>query len=226
MDIARIGFVGCGTHSTSNLYPMLKYARCSLEAVCDLDGELAARNARIFGGKQSFTDALTMMDNAQDLVMKIISTETNPELQRQAIHVLGIIDGSEHLAELYKELADRESRKAVLEAMSMADDSEGLLTVLQSEQDEELRTTAIHSLAIVGDERAAENLSTLYANGSSEEKSAVIESMLIMGDAEVLLGLLKQETDPEMKRKMLQILTLMDSEESDEYLFELLENKG
>ena len=50
--------------------------------------------------------------------------------------------------------------------------------------------------------------------------------MMIMEDTEGLLSLLKQETDPELKREMLQMLTLMDSEESDQYLFEMLEKNG
>jgi len=40
------------------------------------------------------------------------------------------------------------------------------------------------------------------------------------------LSLLKQENDPDLKREMLQILNTMDSEESDEYLFEMLEKNG
>ena len=49
--------------------------------------------------------------------------------------------------------------------------------------------------------------------------------MLMMDSPEALISLLKMETDPERKREMLQILTMMDSEASDEYLFELLEKK-
>jgi len=62
MDDLRIGFVGCGTHATNNLYPMLKYARCRLQAVCDLDRELAERNMHIFGGREAYTDAGAMLD--------------------------------------------------------------------------------------------------------------------------------------------------------------------
>ncbi len=69
---ARIGFVGCGTHATNNLYPMLRYARCTLEAVCDLDGNLAARNARIFGAPRHYTDAGKMLkDGGLDGVMVV-----------------------------------------------------------------------------------------------------------------------------------------------------------
>lgn len=48
---------------------------------------------------------------------------------------------------------------------------------------------------------------------------------MMLDDTEALLGLMKQEKDPEMKREMLQMLAVMGSEEVDEELFELLESE-
>lgn len=61
MKYAKIGFVGCGSHSTNNIYPALKYANCRLDAVCDLDQALAERNARIFGAASCYTDVDKML---------------------------------------------------------------------------------------------------------------------------------------------------------------------
>ena len=176
--------------------------------------------------KSAILEALVMMDEAADLAMKILRTETNPGLQRQAIQVLGIMDATEQLGELYASMTDRDSRMAILQAMAISDNSDGLYKILQTEQDAELRSAAIQGLAINGEEKAADYLVAMYPEASREEKTAVIQSMMIMEDTEGLLSLLKQETDPELKREMLQMLTLMDSEESDQYLFEMLEKNG
>jgi len=176
--------------------------------------------------KSAILEALVMMDDATGLALKILRTESNPELQRQAIQVLGIMDANEELGELYSSMTDRDSRLAILEAMSISDDSDGLYKILQVEQDAELRAAAIQGLAINGEEKAGDYLVAMYPGASREEKTAVIESMMIMDDTQGLLSLLKQESDPELKREMLQMLTIMDSEESDQYLFEMLEKKG
>lgn len=176
--------------------------------------------------KNTILQALTMMDGAKDLVLKIIRTETDPALQRQAIQTLGVLDGSEELEALYSSLSDSDARRTVLEAMAIADDSAGLVRVLQSEQDEEMRLAAINYLAVADGEAAGQYLASLYSSGSREEKSAIIQAMMIMDDTEGLIELLKQENDPELKREMLQMLTLMDSEESNQYLFEMLEKDG
>jgi len=176
--------------------------------------------------KKSILESLVMMDDAEDLAMKIVRTESNTELRRDAIHVLGVMEATEAMAELYANIGEKELRKQVLESMMVADDIEGLQKVLQTEKDEELRAQAIQMLAVSDDDGAAEYLVELYPRASHTEKQAVIQSMMIMENAEGLMELMKTETDPELKREMLQMLTIMDSEESDQYLFEMLEKKG
>lgn len=100
------------------------------------------------------------------------------------------------LKDIYKESNSIEVRKAVIEAY------------------------------IIGDEAGAQYLISLYPRGSHADKQTVIQSMMIMDNTQGLIELLKTETDPELKREILQMLTIMGSEESDEYLFQLLENKG
>ena len=76
MDHARIAFVGCGTHSTNNLYPMLKYARARLVAVCDLDRNLAERNARLFGGESVHTDVDQMLAQAKPDALMVVGPDS------------------------------------------------------------------------------------------------------------------------------------------------------
>lgn len=123
----------------------------------------------------------------------------NTGLQVDAIHMLGISSteaSADLLKDIYKESNSIEVRKAVIEAY------------------------------IIGDEAGAQYLISLYPRGSHADKQTVIQSMMIMDNTQGLIELLKTETDPELKREILQMLTIMGSEESDEYLFQLLENKG
>ena len=183
-------------------------------------------NATTIEEKKVILESLVMMDDAQDLALKIVSTETDDELQRDAIHILGVMEATEELGALYANVDQVELRKLILESMMIADDINGLQKVLQSETDEELRAQAIQMLAVSDDEDAAEYLVGIYPSASNTEKQAVIQSMMIMDNAEGLISLMKTETDAKLKREMLQMLTIMDSDASNEYLFEMLENKG
>ena len=159
-------------------------------------------------------------------LIRFLKTEKDPQLQREIIYALGAMQATNELDHLYESLTDKESRVAVLESLAMADDTEALIKILRSEKDADLRAAAIHSLSVNGDSVGAEYLKSLYPNGTFTEKSAIIESMMVMDDAQGLIELLKQETDPKLRREMVQMLTVMDTDESTEYLFEMLENKG
>ncbi|MCX5658302.1 MAG: Gfo/Idh/MocA family oxidoreductase [Planctomycetota bacterium] len=86
MNEVSIGFVGCGSHATNNLYPMLRYARCRLQAVCDLQPELAERNARIFGAKAHYTDVDRMLGSERlDAVMVVGPSELHHRVGLKAL---------------------------------------------------------------------------------------------------------------------------------------------
>ncbi len=83
---ARLGFVGCGSHATNNLYPMLAYARATLAAVCDRAPGLAERNARIYGAERAFTDVDTMLAETDlDGVLVVGPPELHLEAGRKAL---------------------------------------------------------------------------------------------------------------------------------------------
>ena len=114
---------------------------------------------------------------------------------------------------------------AILEALSISDDSDHLIQILEVEKDPQLRKVAVQMLAINGSPEAAQYLVDMYGESSREDKSEIIHSMVILEDTDALLALMKQEDDPGLKREMLQMLTVMGSEDVDEALFELLENE-
>lgn len=178
--------------------------------------------------KRAVIEAYIIGDESEamtDTLVDMLKTEKNPELQTEIIHALGVMDATEVMASLYTSLEGTELRKAVLESMMIADDTSGLIEVLESEKDAELRAVAMEMLAVNGDRASAEYLVGLYPGGTQKEKTAIIQSMMIMDNAKGLIDLMKTETDPELKREILQNLVAIDSEESDEYLFKMLESK-
>lgn len=183
-------------------------------------------NATTIEEKKVILESLVMMDDAQDVALKIVRTESEVELQRDAIHMLGVMEATEELSGLYASVKQVELRKSILESMMIADDINGLKKVLQSETNKELRAQAIQMLAVSDDEDAGEYLAGIYPDASHSEKQAIIQSMMIMENVQGLISLMKSESDPKLKREMLQMLSIMDSEESEQYLFEMLENKG
>lgn len=77
----RVGFIGCGRHTTKMLYPRLRMARMQLAAVCDLDEAKAQRNARWFGAEHIYTEHRRMLeDPSLEAVLICTGTGTHTPL--------------------------------------------------------------------------------------------------------------------------------------------------
>ena len=183
------------------------------------------KSAESVDEKITVLESMIMMDDAGEMALQILESESDPRLQKHAIHILGVMDATEELGDLYSSMEDRGVRMAILEAMSISDDSDGLVAILESETDPELRATAVQMLAVNGSPEAAEYLVEMYPGASRDEKSDIIHSMVILEDSDALLSLMKQEEDPELKREMLQMLVVMGTDDIDDELFEMLENE-
>jgi myo-inositol 2-dehydrogenase/D-chiro-inositol 1-dehydrogenase len=64
-NLVKIAAVGCGGHSTRRMFPCFSRLPVRLVGVCDLNQELAERNARRFGGEKVFTDVAKMLDETK-----------------------------------------------------------------------------------------------------------------------------------------------------------------
>lgn len=183
------------------------------------------RAAESVDEKISVIEAMVMMDDAEEMALRILKTETDPRLQTHAIHILGVMEATDELGELYDASGDRAVRAAILEALSIAEDSDNLVRIIEKETDPGLRSDAIQALAINGSDEASQYLQQMYPEAPYEEKAAIIHSMLILEDTDALLALMKKEEDSRLKREMLQILVMMGSDDIDDELFDMLENE-
>ena len=61
----RAGFIGCGSHSFRNLYPVLQFAPVNLVATCDLDLERAEAFARKFGARAWYGNHQAMIEKEE-----------------------------------------------------------------------------------------------------------------------------------------------------------------
>lgn len=85
--ILKVGFVGCGHHSTSNLYPSLRYAPVELVAVCAQHRENAERVGRQFGAQRFYDNYHEMFgQEGLDAVFICVSPELHAEITIDAIN--------------------------------------------------------------------------------------------------------------------------------------------
>ena len=86
MDKLRIGFIGCGRHSGSRLYPGLRGAGLELVAVCDRDEEKAQARAAQYNVKHVYTDHEAMCrEHKLDAVLVVTGPRGHYELTKSLL---------------------------------------------------------------------------------------------------------------------------------------------
>ncbi len=173
--------------------------------------------------KQAVMHGLMLAGDAA-AVLEILGQETDPELRRAAIHQLGLMDATEALSGLYRSETSQEVKQQLLHSMFLAGEAEMLIEIVRTERDPELRRTAVHSLGLTDSEEAATVLAGIYSETEDTEiRQAIIQALFVGDHAAELVAIARAETDPELKRAVVEQLSVMGSEEALEFMMELLD---
>jgi hypothetical protein len=99
-----------------------------------------------------------------------------------------------------------------------------LVEVARGEKDPELRRTAIRNLGLLGGGESSKALQEIYAKETDRSlKEEVLNAYFLQGNAHALIAIARTESDPGLKKKAVEKLSIMGSKEGNDYLMELLQ---
>jgi len=151
--------------------------------------------------------------------------ETNPELVKTAIHTLGAMSAGQDLLTMYRATNNAQTKADIINSLIPAGHNgvAPLTEIAQFEQDPELRRKAIRNLGIAGGMSVAPALVATYQkNTDVETKRAAAQALFLANDAQDLVTLARAEKDVEMKKYLVQQLSLMHDQEATKYMLEIL----
>ena len=164
-----------------------------------------------------------MVAGDRERLFTVAKGETDPALRSEAVRQLGVMHAGSELSQLYQSESSVEVKKSILQAMFVGGESDKLIELAKSERDPELRKTAIHNLGLMKRPGTTEALTSIYASDTSPEgKKAVINALFLQQNATALVALARAERNTELKKEIVQKLSLMKSKEATDYLLELL----
>jgi HEAT repeat protein len=166
-----------------------------------------------------------LVAEAEAEVLAIARGDKDPQLRRRAIQQLGAMDAQKQLRELYGTEREPGVRRQILQALGVAGDVEALAQAARTDADPALRRAAIQGLGVAGGPKAGPVLEQIYAASTDgATRHAVIEALFVGDEAAALIRLFRSEKNPELKRDIVQKLSLMDSPEASELLLKMLED--
>jgi hypothetical protein len=148
----------------------------------------------------------------------------NPDLQMRALRYLGVMNqpGTDQiLQDAYRSSSDEAVKRAIIRSFMLSGNRARLTAIAgDANSSPALRGEAVKQLGAM---RAGDELQRLYARESAPEvKKRIIQGLFVGQDAVRLVELAKAEKDLELKKAIVQKLSLMKSKEATDYLVELL----
>jgi HEAT repeat protein len=175
-----------------------------------------------FEARAAVIEAYLISDAADELLV-IAKSDPDARIRTKAIEALGAMDALPVLRQLWSTEKDPAVRAKLLEAFGIAGDVETLAKVARESSDPQLRKKAIEGLAVSDNKAAGPILGQLYKEfSSSEDKRRVVEAFMVQGDAKTLIELFRTEKDPNMKKIIVQQLSVMDDPEATQLILDLL----
>jgi hypothetical protein len=163
-----------------------------------------------------------MISGNKARVLEAARSEKNSELRDEAVRLLGVMGARAELSSMYATATSRKTKEEIINALFIAGDHARLTELGTNEKDMELRADAIRKLGLMG-HKSAPALLNFYATGNAEVKEAVIDGLFVMGNAKALIELARKETSRELKREILQKLSVMNNDDAVAYMLQILE---
>ena len=159
---------------------------------------------------------------SSDALLNMAKSEKDQDLRAAAIRQLGIMHGDNQLSQLYKTETFPDNKREIIQALFVAGAADRLLEIVRTEKDPKLRGEALRSLALTRS-ASAETLRGLYGSETDPGiKRQIINGLMARGDAGLMVDIARKETDPAVKRQIVQQLSVMHSKEAEDYMMELL----
>src|SRR5438128_9338168 len=156
-----------------------------------------------------------MISGDRARLLALAKGEADPELRAEAVMQLGVMGAREELSQLYASESSIDVRKRIIQAMFIGGNSEKLAEIARNEPVLDLKLAAIRKLGLLGGDRSAQFLVSLYGSDSRPEiRKSVINSLFIQGNAHALVDLARREKDIDLKKSIVSRLSLMKSKEA------------
>lgn len=164
-----------------------------------------------------------MVSGDHTRLLAVATGEKDPDLRIDAVHQLGVMGAQNELWDLYQKESSLEVKKAILQGMFVGGGAERLGELAKSEKNPELRREAVRDLGLIGESRSGELLVSIYQNDKDTSiRREVLQALFIQGNAKAIIQIARKETDPDLKKRAVRNLSLMDSKEATDFMMELL----
>jgi HEAT repeat protein len=156
---------------------------------------------------------------AYELIASMAKDDSNPNLQEQAIRMLGISGADPAIAllkDVYRASNNESAKSMVLNSYMIANHSAELLELAKLENNPNLKEQAIHLIGVMSE---SDVLLKMYRDADFKNfRKEILHGIAIGGDAEALYEIIKSERNENLLVEAVEKMGINGGEKASEYL--------
>ena len=163
-----------------------------------------------------------IMSRATEQIFNLAKTEKEPELRLEAIRQLGAMRASSQLLQLYASEATADNKINIVRSLMAAGAGDKLMELAKSEKDVKVRGEVVRSMAMTRGTPIEAILQFYSAETDAKIRRDLINGLSNRGEVKTLVDLARKETDPALKKTIVERLSMSKAKEATDYMMELL----
>ena len=154
-------------------------------------------------------------------LVAVAKSDSSAELRLAAVRYLATMNARDEVWQLYGAESSAEVKRQIISALYSDGFSERVAEIAKSEKDPTLRKAAIRTLARFRGH--SDLLLNLYGPEQDDQiKKEILHDLRNKDDAKSLIDIARKETNPELKREAVSLLSTMKAKEAADFMMELL----
>ena len=164
-----------------------------------------------------------MVAGEKDRLFTAAQKETSQELRIEAVRQLGVMGAGDYLWQMYQKETNADVKRQIISSMAVGGNATRMIELAKTEKDPELRRIVIRNLGIMGSKATGDTLVELYAAEKDPAiRRQIVNSLFTQGNDTALVALARKEANIDMKKQIVQQLSVMGTPAARNYMLELL----
>jgi tetratricopeptide (TPR) repeat protein len=162
--------------------------------------------------KEVISSVFIATDVEPDLIVELMKSESSPHRKHSLLSTLMAMNAIDQMREIYGNESDTEIKQAILHNLGAMDAGDVLMALYKKDPSVENDTAFFHAMGMTSTPMDEAFLIERFKAGNSQVKSSVLNALMMQDNVEVMLKLLKAESNHEVKKQIIQMIGITDSD--------------
>ncbi len=147
-----------------------------------------------------------------DLIVDLMKSESSKERKHSLLSTLMALGAVEQMRDVYANETDPETKQAILHHLGAMDATDVLMDLYKKDPNVVNESAFFHAFGMTSEALDEDFLMARFKQGDANVKGAVLNALMMQDNVKVMIKLLKSETDHEVKKQIIQMIGITDSD--------------